>query len=215
MIALMGVIRLIRHGQASFGTADYDVLSETGVEQAGAVGVAFQSHGFGSVVTGGLRRQVDSATHAISASGKHGEPTIDDRWDEYRDLTATAAGDRPGRVDDGRDVQSRLRGLIWAWMSGHLETSESFESFGERIGGGLRDLLPLATSGRAATVFSSAGPIAMVCSRVLVGDYSLFPDFHDVMLNASITTLVVGRTGLRLLAFNESRHLSPDLVTYR
>ena len=34
----MGVVLLIRHGQASFGTDDYDVLSETGWEQGRLVG---------------------------------------------------------------------------------------------------------------------------------------------------------------------------------
>ena len=34
----MGVVLLVRHGQASFGSADYDVLSETGWEQGRLLG---------------------------------------------------------------------------------------------------------------------------------------------------------------------------------
>ncbi|MCF8967887.1 histidine phosphatase family protein, partial [Pseudomonas carnis] len=34
----MGSIYLIRHGQASFGADDYDVLSPIGVEQAQVLG---------------------------------------------------------------------------------------------------------------------------------------------------------------------------------
>ena len=35
---LMGVVLLVRHGQASFGAEDYDVLSETGWEQSRLLG---------------------------------------------------------------------------------------------------------------------------------------------------------------------------------
>ena len=34
----MGVVLLVRHGQASFGAADYDVLSPLGERQAAATG---------------------------------------------------------------------------------------------------------------------------------------------------------------------------------
>ncbi|MEQ9737575.1 MAG: phosphoglycerate mutase family protein, partial [Algiphilus sp.] len=36
----MGAIYLIRHGQASFGKADYDQLSSTGMQQASRLGEA-------------------------------------------------------------------------------------------------------------------------------------------------------------------------------
>jgi len=36
----MGVVLLVRHGQASFGADDYDVLSETGIEQSRMLGRA-------------------------------------------------------------------------------------------------------------------------------------------------------------------------------
>ena len=37
-LVLMGVVLLVRHGQASFGADDYDVLSETGWEQSRLLG---------------------------------------------------------------------------------------------------------------------------------------------------------------------------------
>ena len=41
----MGVLLLVRHGQASFGTADYDVLSETGWEQGRLLGAGCATRG--------------------------------------------------------------------------------------------------------------------------------------------------------------------------
>jgi broad specificity phosphatase PhoE len=41
----VGVILLVRHGQASFGGADYDVLSPSGERQARRLGAALAARG--------------------------------------------------------------------------------------------------------------------------------------------------------------------------
>ena len=53
----MGSIYLIRHGQASFGADDYDVLSATGVRQAAVLGehLAALGIGFDRCLSGDLR----------------------------------------------------------------------------------------------------------------------------------------------------------------
>ncbi|HJV74342.1 MAG TPA: phosphoglycerate mutase family protein, partial [Noviherbaspirillum sp.] len=54
----MGQIYLVRHGQASFGSANYDQLSELGLEQARLLGEWFANsrQQFHRVVTGDMRR---------------------------------------------------------------------------------------------------------------------------------------------------------------
>ncbi|NUQ87355.1 MAG: histidine phosphatase family protein, partial [Glycomyces artemisiae] len=54
----MGLLLLVRHGQASFGADDYDVLSETGWEQARLLGrwLAERRVTPTAVVQGGMRR---------------------------------------------------------------------------------------------------------------------------------------------------------------
>ena len=47
----MGVLMLVRHGQASFGSEDYDVLSSRGVRQSRKV----------AEIAGRLRRRADHA----------------------------------------------------------------------------------------------------------------------------------------------------------
>ena len=63
----MGSIYLIRHGQASFGADDYDVLSPVGVEQAQVLGRHLADMGlvFDRCVAGDLRRQQHTATAAF------------------------------------------------------------------------------------------------------------------------------------------------------
>ena len=70
----MGSIYLIRHGQASFGADNYDVLSPLGVRQAQIVGQHLVDLGlrFDRCLSGDLSRQQDTARHALqqfSAAG--------------------------------------------------------------------------------------------------------------------------------------------------
>src|SRR6476660_3762059 len=59
----MGQIYLVRHGQASFGKANYDQLSELGIEQARLLGQWFASCGvhIDKVVTGDMQRHRQTA----------------------------------------------------------------------------------------------------------------------------------------------------------
>ena len=54
----MGTLYLVRHGQASFGAADYDNLSELGHRQAVRLGEYWRERGmrFDAVITGTLKR---------------------------------------------------------------------------------------------------------------------------------------------------------------
>ena len=59
----MGVLVLLRHGQASMGTADYDQLSGLGHRQARAAGarLARADLSIGQVWSGALARQQEPA----------------------------------------------------------------------------------------------------------------------------------------------------------
>jgi len=64
----MGQILLVRHGQASFGSANYDQLSELGYEQARLLGQWYaNSHQpFHKVVTGGMARHRQTADTCLA-----------------------------------------------------------------------------------------------------------------------------------------------------
>ena len=55
----MGTLYLVRHGQASFGSDDYDRLSPLGQRQSLRLGEHWRAHGlhFDAVYTGTLLRQ--------------------------------------------------------------------------------------------------------------------------------------------------------------
>ena len=58
----MGTLYLVRHGQASFGAADYDQLSPLGRQQSERLGAWFRERGlrFDAVLTGTLRRHAQT-----------------------------------------------------------------------------------------------------------------------------------------------------------
>jgi broad specificity phosphatase PhoE len=64
----VGTLYLIRHGQASYGEADYDRLSARGAEQARAVGAWLAKVKIDALYSGPLKRQVQTAEHAIDAA---------------------------------------------------------------------------------------------------------------------------------------------------
>ena len=67
----MGTLYLVRHGQASFGAADYDQLSELGTRQCRALGEWFAARGIGfeAVLRGTLCRHVQSLARLRPAAG--------------------------------------------------------------------------------------------------------------------------------------------------
>ena len=82
----MTSIYLIRHGQASFGKAEYDCLSELGEQQAIHLGASFNTRlkGFDKVVRGSMQRHQQTADGCLSTMGqKHMEPQVDAAWNEY------------------------------------------------------------------------------------------------------------------------------------
>jgi broad specificity phosphatase PhoE len=68
----VGSLALVRHGQASFGAADYDRLSDRGEAQARALGVRWAAEPPAAIYTGPMRRQRDTARLARAAATEAG-----------------------------------------------------------------------------------------------------------------------------------------------
>jgi broad specificity phosphatase PhoE len=202
----MPALLLVRHGQASFGAEDYDVLSPLGEQQSRLVGAAVSSRGLRSplVVSGTLRRQRSTAEAAGLA-----EPVVDGRWDEY-DHLALLQRYPSGDESDGssRSVQALLDASLAAWIA---DAEGGFDDFRD----GAVAALAALPADRDAVVVTSGGVVAAVCSALLGLGAPGFVALNRVAVNAAITTVLVGRSGTSLLTFNEHSHLPRELVTYR
>lgn len=213
----MGALHLIRHGQASWGAADYDQLSPLGMRQSSALGMSWEASDWAptDAIAGGLKRHAQTAIAAIDACGQGDGYDIDEGWNEY-DIQAFASmsSDIVGEAGSKQDQQA-LNVALADWMAGRIEGVESYRGFVDRVLAAFEAAAASATKGRAVAVFTSGGPIAQIVSHVLAGDDSLFTKLNDIVFNASVTTIIVGESGRRLLAFNEHTHLPRDMVTFR
>ncbi len=210
----MGAIHLIRHGQASWGADDYDELSEKGTRQAALLGMAWEASDWAptAAVSGSMRRHTQTAIAAIDASGRGDGYDVDAGWDEY-DHSMFTAGLKADITP--RDFQPHLDASLAAWMGGSLDADVAYGDWHGGILGSLERALEAAGPGQHVAVFTSGGPIATVVSHLLTGDDSLFVRLNAVIVNASVTTVINGSTGPRVLSFNEHAHLPRDLVTFR
>lgn len=211
----VGSIQLVRHGQASFGQPDYDRLSDLGRQQADVLGASWATNSPSvSYVSGGLRRQEDTATISRWASGGTSRGIgIDERWNEFAGLGSN--GPSLATSTDARTFQAELNVALERWMAGNSDADETFDEFSDRVMSGLEAAMFNTPRGGSTRIFTSAGPIALVCSRLLIGDASLFRRFNDVLFNASVTTIIFGSNAPRLLKFNECSHLPDQLSSFR
>ena len=222
---------LVRHGQASFGAADYDVLSETGQRQARSVGAALRKRlgPVRAVVTGTMRRQRDTAAACLEAMGLAAQWTEDAAWNEFDHEEVLRAWEP--RWADPAELQRDLAGAsgekferaffaaVARWTGGAHDADyrETWPGFLARVDGALARL-PRATGG-TILVFTSGGPISVACRTHLgARDASAVLAHAFRLANASVTRLDTGPDGLALQAFNDYAHLtSPDeaLLTFR
>ncbi|HYF72604.1 MAG TPA: histidine phosphatase family protein [Nocardioides sp.] len=223
----MGVVLLVRHGQASFGADDYDVLSETGWAQGRRLGgwLAERAVVPTALVTGGMRRHRETAEAVASAAGWAQEPVVDLGWDEFDHLGVVAAyPDHPEGELDRREFQRVFELATQRWTAGTHDADypESWPGFVQRVRTALDRACAQAGPGGAVVVVSSGGPIAAACAALVDPDgddpatYArLWSRFNTVVVNSSMTRVVVGSTGARLLTFNEHPHLEGESLTYR
>lgn len=210
----MGQVLLVRHGQASWGSADYDVLSERGHEQARVTGRLLGDLQPTAVVHGTLLRQRETAEELIAAAGWQAPVVVDERWNEMDHLELM---DRvPSGVEgepDRQQFQQWFEAATDQWVGGDHdgEYDEPFPAFSARVWAALGEV----PSAGPVVVVSSGGPIAVAAAELTEGGRAAYRRLAPVVVNASVTKLIVGRRGLSLVSFNEHAHLNGSLLTYR
>ncbi len=222
----MGQLLLVRHGQASWAAADYDVLSETGWEQSRLLGRALAVRGVRPTValSGGMRRHRETAEACLGAFGDDVPLETDPGWAEFDHVAMLAALPAPfeGRTPTRAEFQEWFEAATDRWTAGAHdgEYAESFEAFTDRVGSALRRTAEAVGSG-TALVLSSGGPVSWAVASLLTDEPDerrrLWRRLNPVCVNSGVTRLVTGRRGVTMVSFNEHAHLdgTPDLLTYR
>lgn len=225
---------LIRHGQASFGGADYDRLSALGQRQCQLLGEHWRRLGLqpDAAFCGALARQRDSGEIALRAAGSALPLQQSAAFDEY-DFRALfrAYGPQVTRAHpelavtetpaaDPRRFQRYFTHVIDCWvcdLEPEAPLPERWREFCARVEAGLRDCC--AERRQRVAVFTSGGVIAVAMRIALaLSDERTFAVNWRIR-NASVHRFTFGRNGLSLLAFNDVAHLElardADLISYR
>ncbi|HEX8955601.1 MAG TPA: histidine phosphatase family protein [Burkholderiaceae bacterium] len=238
----MGQLYLVRHGQASFGTANYDQLSPLGMEQGRILGAWFAECGlrFDHVVTGDLQRHRQTAQACLETLAPANQPSqsVDAGFNEY-DHDEIMLRHRPefadpqeikhflARHENGKKAfQQVFEDAMGRWMSGRHDEqySESWPVFRQRCVTALTRLIDNGGSQRIV-VFTSGGTIATLIQHVLgMTDAQVF-QLNWSLVNSAVTKLMFqpGAEGkparVSLSYLNNFSHLEKSrdgaLVTYR
>jgi len=196
-----GHVVLIRHAQASFGSADYDRLSERGEQQAQRLATWLVAHpelDFTHVAAGTLRRhaQTLAAIEAAFTRAQRALPALaqDADWNEFdhdalfRAYCARHAEDPlPSAArSDQRAAHALMRAVLQAWAHAELDDAipETWDDFGARVARA-RGRLNGAARGRVLVV-TSGGPIAR-CAQAALG----CDDRRAVTLNLALRNTAV------------------------
>lgn len=240
----MTTVYLVRHGQASFGAANYDQLSPLGERQAALLGRWWQQTGVTapSVVVGAMQRHHQTARACLAELGlaAHADDAmVDPGFNEY-DHEAILRIHRPdlgdhvavGRflasqaeqgIDPKRAFQRVFMQAVDRWTRGEHDAdyAESWVDFQQRCRAAVQRAVALAQERGhdSVAVFTSGGPIMAITQDVMgVPDERAF-DLAWSLHNAGVTKLKARPSGLRLGGFNDVAHLDitrdPATLTYR
>ncbi|HSX69637.1 MAG TPA: histidine phosphatase family protein [Pseudomonas sp.] len=236
----MGSIYLIRHGQASFGADDYDVLSPLGVRQAEVLGEHLAELGivFDRCLSGSLRRQQHTASAALQrcvAAGLNApELEIDPAFNEF-DAEAVIRNLLPAMLPEEPDALEILRHpkenraafqhlfarIIRRWVSGQYDEPghASWQGFVDTVHGGLQRLLAHAERGHNIAVFTSGGTITALLHALTGVPAEKAFELNWQIVNTSLSRLIFRGDEATLASFNSRVHLellkTPELITYR
>ncbi|RMF18350.1 MAG: histidine phosphatase family protein, partial [Candidatus Dadabacteria bacterium] len=185
----MAQLYFIRHGQASFGQADYDQLSELGVEQSRHLGAFWRRlpQQPSRVVVGPRRRHQQTWEAFADAYGAPlPDPEVHPAFDEYQADPVVRTGFSQlapvspelqhilqtfSQAQQGREriFQRAFELVTRAWVRGQLDVpdAEPFAAFRARVNDGLERLAEEADRDAVTLVFTSGGPVAASAAHIL------------------------------------------------
>lgn len=220
----MSELLLVRHAQASYGTDDYDRLSELGHRQAQWLGEHFQSRGlfFDRVVCGRMVRHSETAAGIFR--GMDCEPAgveSDSCWNEFdfEALTRAYLDQHPGSAPPpGAPVQNftrLLRESIEAWAEDRISgpLPERWADFEDRVRQGLQALAAEPGARRRILVVSSGGAISMALRHVLQAPASAMVQMNLQLRNSSVSRLYFNARSMHFAGFNHTPHLDDPART--
>ncbi len=236
----MSTIYMIRHGQASFGTENYDKLSEIGIEQSRILAEHFVDRGifFDTIYTGTMVRQLETAIELINLLKERDLPVppvkqIDgfNEYDSQEVITSLlpimikedpAFGDRVKTMfNDKRSFQLVFEKIMLRWVNDDYDQPDlrKWKDFTLDVNKGIDGVMTSDGRGKNIAVFTSGGPICVAAQKALNLSHSTAIQLNWQIVNSSVTRFKCTTDRIMIFSFNEISHLESngqnDLITYR
>ena len=228
----MASIYLIRHGQASTLSEDYDQLSPLGVEQSMHLGQYLKEQLFvaDTVLTGTMKRHLQTADMALSAMSQPAdiqqfaqlnELNHQDVLAKYDNRLSTTAGileQAKQQADPKRFFLKVFYLAVERWTSGQFNEDyiESWPMFLARMDKAKETLISLAKGNNL--VFTSGGPISIMSCDALGIARENFLTINKSLVNAGISKFIINsQNQLTLSTLNHHHyfeHNPKELITY-
>jgi broad specificity phosphatase PhoE len=212
----MASVYLIRHGQASFGTDDYDRLSDLGCRQAEVLGQYFEHRGmhFDAVYTGELSRQRKTAAIAMGERLHAEQHRVDARFNEI---------DNEAQLEVITPIL--LEQVFNYWVAQGADCPGGLQSWADYAHGArsaLAGVMREQGPGTNSAIFTSGGTIATIVAHVLGADDQATYQFYEPVINCSVTHLLYNANKVSLSYYNDhsfldvlGRQNGEALITYR
>lgn len=223
----MAEIYLVRHGQASFNSENYDRLSDLGHQQSAYLGVYFAIRNitFDHVFTGTQLRHSQTAEDIFMAQPHKVSPVRQEGLNEYdfkalyhaymtqhpHEAPASPEGDR-------RIFYHRLKKALKLWSENRLagDLPESWENFKARVADAFNQIQENARG--KCLVVSSGGAISIALGQILDLKAQKIIDLNLQIKNSSFSHIYLGHDRMHLSSFNNIPHLDRqdrlDAITF-
>ncbi|MCK5425185.1 MAG: histidine phosphatase family protein [Emcibacter sp.] len=221
----MAEIYLVRHGQASFNSKNYDRLSDLGKQQSEYLGQYFTERdiAFDHIFTGTQLRHKQTAdgiigkkTNSYSVLSGLNEYNFSALYKAY--MRQHPEEEEASRGGNRRIFYQRLKLALKLWAQDKLtgDLPESWAEFKSRVGDALAHIRE--TSDGKCLVVSSGGSISMAIGLILDLEPQKIIELNLQIKNASFCHIYLGRGTMKLSSFNNIPHLDQqgrfDAITF-
>ena len=239
----MAALYLIRHGQASFGNADYDQLSAVGVKQSKILGKHWQLHPLpDKAYSGDLLRHGQTLEYFMESFQNKQIPVVlhsgfnefdhvdiltcyNTEWHNFVEMSA----DISRLKEPNKTFQKEFAQALNRWISGEFDSEyqESWSQFKARCIRALQDVIQQeqrnnqqvnVVPSKDILVFTSGGTIAAIIQHILQLSDEQALKITQQTRNTSVSKILFSRNNLSVDYFNNYSHLTledEDWVTFR
>lgn len=222
----MTLIYAIRHGQARFGSSDYDRLSAVGIEQSERLGKYLHETGirFDAVYAGSHRRQTETAAAVAGQMPGAPETVTMAAFDEFNSGAILAligdarrAPEKPPRAaTEAFQSRAAFRSAMETAIAVAIETPERLapeyrlDHLVDRVGEGIARIVSNAPEDDRLAVFTSGGTLSVFMQIALGLSMTETVRLPWQILNTAVSVFIHNGARMDLRAFNTTAHLDCD-----